>query len=92
MLDQADFTVERTVDAAAAAKDGKFDIGARFEVLYGWDAGAIHSSGLFDNNSVAGVTNGYYRSRTRPENQFDINQAYVDLALPIGNGVRVPAW
>ncbi len=91
VLDQAVFNVERTVDKAASAKAGTFDIGFRGEFLYGWDAGAIHSNGLFDNPATLGVApgNGYYRSRTSPENQFDVEQAYVDIAIPIGTGLQL---
>ena len=58
---------------------------------HGWDAGLIHSSGLFDNPATLGVTHGQYRSRTSPENQFDVEQAYVDFALPVGTGLRIRA-
>ncbi len=70
VLDQADIAVERTVDSTA----GKFDVGAKVEFIYGWDAGAIHSNGLFS-----------YLSRTQPENQFDLVQAYADVVTPIKN-------
>jgi hypothetical protein len=70
VLDQADIAVTRTVDPTA----GKFDIGAKIEFIYGWDAGAIHSNGLFS-----------YLSRTQPENQFDLVQAYADVVTPIKN-------
>jgi hypothetical protein len=91
VLDQLDLTIERVIDYGAAAKAGKFDIGGRFEALYGWDAGLIHSSGLYDNPATLGVSKGYYSSRTQPENQFDINQAYLDVAVPLGTGLRVRA-
>jgi hypothetical protein len=70
VLDQADIAVNRTVDPTA----GKFDVGGRVEFIYGWDAGAIHSNGLFS-----------YISRTQPENQFDLVQAYLDVVTPIKN-------
>ena len=79
VLDGIDFNVERTVDPAAAAKNHTWDIGGHAEALFGWDAGAIHSHGLFD----------YYRSRYSPENQFDLLQAYFDIALPVGNGLQI---
>ena len=61
--------VTRTVDPTA----GKFDIGGTIEFMYGFDAGAIHSDGLFS----------YYRSRDfGPENQFDLVQAFVDRRHP----------
>ena len=89
VLDQLDFNVERDVDKAASAKAGTFDVGFHAEIMYGFDAGGIHSNGLFDNPSTAGVTNGYYRSRFSPENQFDVTQAYVDIAIPVGTGLQV---
>jgi putative OmpL-like beta-barrel porin-2 len=67
------------------------DIGGHMDFLFGWDTGLIHSSGIYDNPAVAGVTKGYYKSRTSPENQADFNQAYVDIALPIGTGLRIRA-
>src|SRR5579859_376846 len=94
VLDQLDLFFDRPVDAAAAAKKGGFDfsnIGAHVDFIYGWDSGLIHSSGVFDNPTVAGVRNGYYASRTHPENQADFNQFYVDVALPVGTGLRIRA-
>jgi hypothetical protein len=90
VLDQADLAISRAVDYAAAAKDHRIDIGATFEAIYGWDSGLIHSDGLYDNPSNHQSAKGaYYSSRTQPENQFDINQAYVDIAIPIGTGLRL---
>jgi hypothetical protein len=90
VLDQADFAIDRPVDYGAAAKNHTIDIGAHFEVIYGFDSGLIHSDGLYDNPLQHPSPNGaYYKSRTAPENQFDINQAYLDIALPIGSGLRV---
>ena len=66
------------------------DWGFRGEVIYGVDTATIHSSGLFDNPSTwASPGSGYYRSRTSPENQFDVNQAYVNVYAPVGNGVNL---
>ncbi|MGE5611040.1 MAG: porin [Bacillota bacterium] len=76
-LDQLDLTVERTVDPSKK----QFDIGGRMEWIYGSDAGFIHSNGLFD----------YYDSPTDPGNQVDLNQLYVDFAIPVGNGLRLRA-
>lgn len=91
VLDQLVGNVERVVDKAASAKAGTFDVGFRGEFMYGWDAGAIHSNGLFDNTATLGVTKGFYRSRTSPENQFDVEQAYVDVAIPVGTGLQIRA-
>jgi len=94
VLNQFNLFFDRPVDAAAAAKSGTFTLnnfGAHVDFIYGWDAGLIHSSGIFDSPAVAGVTNGYYASRTHPENQADFNQAYIDVAIPMGNGLRLRA-
>ena len=91
VFDQVDFFIDRPVDYAKAAQNHTFDIGGHVEIAYGWDMGLVHSSGLLDNPATLGVTNGYYRSRTSPENQFDLLQAYVDFALPVGSGLRLRA-
>jgi hypothetical protein len=36
-------------------------------------------------------TGAYYHSRTSPDNQFDIAEAYVDIAIPVGSGLRIRA-
>lgn len=75
VFDQGDLTLERTVDASKK----QFDVGFRVEMLWGSDASQVHSNGLFD----------WYDSPQDPQNQWDLNQAYVDLALPVGNGLRI---
>jgi len=77
-MNQADITVERTVDASKK----QWDVGFRMEWIYGSDSRFIHSNGLFDNQG--GLVEGW-------ENQFDLNQAYVDVAAPLGNGLRIRA-
>lgn len=91
VFDQADLYVDRPVDYADAAQRHTFHIGGHAEIDYGWDLGLLHSSGLLDNPSTLGVTKGFYRSRTSPENQFDVLQAYLDVALPVGSGLRIRA-
>ena len=91
VFDQADFYFDRPVDYGKAATNHTFDVGAHLDLLYGWDSGLVHSNGLFDNPATLGVTKGYYRSRTSPENQFDVEQAFVDVALPVGSGLRLRA-
>ncbi len=83
MLNQLDLIVEKTVDAAAAAKDKKFDIGGRMEWVYGNDARFIHSNGL---NFYGAAT-----PQLSPDNQLDLVQAYVDFAVPVGNGLTIRA-
>lgn len=72
-LNQINLTIERTVDLS----QNQWDAGFRVEWIYGGDAGFIHSNGLFD----------YYDDPRDPENQFDLNQAYIDVAVPVGNGL-----
>src|SRR5438046_1763325 len=70
ILDQLDFTVERAVDY----RKNKFDVGFKAEMMYGADAGIIHSNGLFD----------WYDGVRNPKNQGDLTQAYVDVVVPGG--------
>ena len=91
VLDQFDLYVDRPVDYGKAAANHTIDIGAHMDFIYGWDTGLVHSSGIYDNPATLGVTKGYYSSRTQPENQADFNQAYIDVALPIGSGLRIRA-
>jgi len=93
VLDQLDLAIDRPVDYAGAATKHTFDIGGHFEAVYGWDTGIVHSLGLYDNPATLGAVPGhtYYSSRTQPENQFDIEQAYLDFALPVGSGLRIRA-
>ncbi len=77
LLNQLDLNFERVVDP----KIHQFDVGFRLEMLYGGDARFIHSNGLLD-------TDDFFNG---PENQFDVPQLYVDVAIPVGNGLRVRA-
>lgn len=74
---QADLNVERTLDFTSH----QVDVGGRLELLYGTDARFIHSNGFLDG---ANFFHG-------PEYQFDIPQVYLDLAVPLGNGLRIRA-
>jgi hypothetical protein len=74
-LNQLDLAVDRAVDASK----GKFDVGFHVEWIYGGDSRLIHSNGLMDNG---GPGDG-------PDEQFDLNQAYLTLAIPLGKGVTV---
>jgi len=89
VLDQLDFSVDRPVDYGKAAQNHTIDIGGHVDFILGWDSGLIHSSGIFDSPAVAGVASGFYGGRADPENQFDMTQAYIDFALPVGSGLRV---
>lgn len=82
-LNQLTLNVQRDV----AINGRGFDLGGRIEVLYGGDARFIHANGLFDNhdNDPTG------RVVPGPTAQFDLTQAYADINLPVGNGIRVRA-
>ena len=45
----------------------------------------MHSNGLFDYDF------GPYRNHAEPEYQFDLTEAFVDLAMPFGNGAGLSA-
>ena len=75
ILDQLDFTIERAVDY----RKNKWDVGFKAEIMWGADAGIIHSNGLFD----------WYDGIRKPENQWDLTQAYVDVTVPLGTGLRL---
>jgi hypothetical protein len=86
MLNQVDLRLERIVDSS------KFDVGGLMELMYGTDAGFVHSSGLgfngndpSDNNSPADIVPDKYRA----DYQFDITQAYIDVNVPVGNGLKI---
>ena len=87
LMNQLTLNIERTIDAADAARRGTFDIGGRVEVMYGADSRFIHANGLLDNyddDVTPRITGG-------PLNQLDLPNAYVDIALPVGNGLSVRA-
>jgi hypothetical protein len=79
-LNQIALQIARSVDAAASAKAGKYDLGFGIDMMYGSDGRLVHSNGL------AG-----YNSATHPINQYDLTQAYVDLIVPVGNGLDIKA-
>jgi hypothetical protein len=72
-LNQVGFFVDKQV------KSDVFDIGGRMEWIYGADSRFIHSLGLFDHMNVD----------SGPDNQWDLNQLYVDLNIPNFAKLRV---
>lgn len=76
LLNQLDLSIERRVNYRNAHD---WDFGFLVEQIYGADAGLIHANGLFD----------YYASPRKPENQYDLTQAYFDVVVPVGTGLRV---
>jgi hypothetical protein len=79
VINQLQVNFERTVGLSPR----QFDLGGRIDLLYGSDARFIHSSDLLDHQGgqAFGVPSQQY--------QFDIPQLYVDVALPVGNGLRL---
>jgi len=87
MLNQVDIRFERQI-----VDPKKFDVGGMIEVVYGTDPGFLHSSGMpfngndpSDNGSPADPVADKYRANY----QFDVLQAYVDVSLPVGNGLTI---
>jgi hypothetical protein len=91
MLNQLDFQISKTVDPSK----GKFDVGGEIEFLYGTDAARIHSTGLGYNGSDPTDNNSPSDPRAvanvDPQYQFDIPQAFIDIGLPVGNGLTLRA-
>jgi hypothetical protein len=84
LLNQAAVVLARTLkptdDPVLGYKD-KFNVGFKVDVMYGQDARLIHSNGLFDH---------YVDDESRNE-EWDLTQAFVELGLPVGNGLLVTA-
>jgi hypothetical protein len=87
MLNQLDLRIERLVDGK------KWDVGGLVEVMYGSDAAQIHSSGMGFNGSDPTDNNSPNDpkavSNLHPTWQFDIPQAYIDIGVPVGNGLKI---
>jgi hypothetical protein len=85
LLDQLDLNISRQVDASK----GKFDVGFTIEQIYGADAALLHANGLttYSPSKILGAyTAGPERS---PKNQYDLTQAFLTFAVPVGNGLTV---
>ena len=80
-LEQADIQVERLIDIASVAETKTVDVGGKVELIYGQDARFIHANGL---NFYGGNA-----PQLDPKNQFDLVQAYVDVGVPVGNGLNI---
>ena len=82
LLNQINLTAERAVDLNGS----QFDVGFRAEVIYGADARFLHANGMnfYGTGVPLGAAN-YFQED--PKNQFDLFQTYVDLNLPVGNGL-----
>jgi len=81
-INQLALNVQRDVDLTSH----QFDFGGRIELLYGSDAVWTHSNNLFGGyNSARGVPD----VLGGPDFQFDTPDLYIDIAVPLGNGIRV---
>jgi len=79
MLDQVDLAFQRTIDPTK----GNFDVGFMIEAFYGRDAAYTHSNGILDN--------GVKHDKTSPDDDLDLEQAYIDVAIPVGSGLELTA-
>jgi hypothetical protein len=77
MLNQVDLAFQKTVDTS------KFDVGFMVEGIFGRDAVYTHSDGILDNVNKRGGTS--------PDDDLDLEQAYVTFAIPLGNGITITA-
>jgi hypothetical protein len=77
MLNQLDLSFSKVADTT------KWDFGFMVEGMYGRDAVYTHSDGILDNVNKRGGTS--------PDNDFDLVQAYVTFAIPLGNGITIEA-
>jgi hypothetical protein len=84
LLNQLNLTAERAVRLSG----DRWDVGFRAELIYGADARFIHANGLNFYGEGAPLGNGI-TFQEHPENQFDLFQAYVDVGVPVGDGLVV---
>lgn len=75
LLNQIDLAVERAV----VVSGDEWDLGGRVEMIYGSDARYLHAQGLGAHQDLF----------DGPNNQFDLLQAYADVAVPVGTGLRL---
>jgi hypothetical protein len=75
MLDQVELDFQRTI-----VDPSKFDIGFNIEGLYGRDAVYTHSDGILDNGNKHG--------KTSPDDDLDLEQAYLLVSVPLGTGLE----
>jgi putative OmpL-like beta-barrel porin-2 len=78
-MNRFDLYIERFVNY----HKNKFDVGGLVELQYGTDAAMMHSNGTMDYDY------GGYFDHSHPDYQFDPTQFYVDVAIPIGSGLRL---
>ncbi len=71
-LNQIGFYIDKQTDYGKA-----WDIGGRFEILYGGDARFTSSNGADLQTGI------------NPDEQFDITQLYAEVVAPIGTGLKI---
>jgi hypothetical protein len=76
-LNQAVIYIDKGIDF----KKKEFQIGGHVEMMYGADARLIHANGVMDSPTLG----------TGPNNQFDPTQFYLDVFVPVGNGLNIRA-
>ncbi|MEI8198260.1 MAG: outer membrane beta-barrel protein [Phycisphaerae bacterium] len=82
-FNQLDLRIERQVDLK------KFDVGGMVEMVYGTDSNFIQSNGMqIQTNGAKGLDDADNPGET-PILEFV--QAYVDIAIPVGNGLKLRA-
>ena len=84
LLNQAAIVLQRTLaptDDAVVGYQDKFNVGFKVDVMYGYDARFIHSNGLLD----------HYNDDASRNEEWDLTQAYLEVGLPIGNGLLITA-
>lgn len=84
LLNQLNLAAERTVDPS----EGKWDVGFRAEMVYGSDARFMHANGL-NFYGTGEIFNQTIVFQDHPNNQWDLFQAYVDVGVPVGNGLTL---
>jgi len=87
LLDQLDLSIERAVDASK----GKFDIGFHVEAIYGRDAFYTHSNGMLDEGNHVDLAASPPVLPHGEEVSFDLPQAYLTFAIPVGSGLTIKA-
>ena len=93
-MDQLDLAVSRSINLTDPGfRKAGWMIGGKAEMLYGYDAGLIHSNGLnfyhgYTNNAELSANGAPY-----PQYQFDPEQLYVSFGIPIGkeSGLKIRA-
>jgi len=79
MLNQVDLAIQRTADVS----NKLFDVGFMVEGIYGRDAVYTHSNGILDNGNKHG--------KTSPDDDLDLEQAYLTFAFQLGGGLTITA-